>query len=278
MFFKLFFIATQLISSDFLLAQSAPASKPIRVISLSPALTEIVFSLGLQTKLVGVSEHSDFPEEAKKIQTVGPYAKPFLEKILLLKPDLILMQDEGSEDIKFKLEKLKLKFLVLKIHTLEDVGIAANNISVALNESDKGGLFKKTWMAELEKWRTQKRRSASRTPTAIVVQSDPPLVAGGHTFLNEALKLCQGENIFERKNGYFAMNQEILVTSKLKKLILAEHSASNQQSEKSTQAWMQRFFKLGLKNVTVTAINPDLVTRPGPRLLKGIGEICRAVE
>src|SRR4051812_49211910 len=75
----------------------APANK---VISLSPALTEMIYALGLGEKIAGVSEFSDYPAEARQKPSVGPYTKPIIEKIIALKPDLILLPIEGSEDVR----------------------------------------------------------------------------------------------------------------------------------------------------------------------------------
>src|SRR4051812_29302855 len=84
-----------------------------RVISLSPAITEIIFELKLNEFLVGTSEFSDYPDEAKNLPHVGPYSKPLLEKIISLRPDLVFIPTEGPEDIEIRLRKQNIPFVIL---------------------------------------------------------------------------------------------------------------------------------------------------------------------
>src|SRR2546428_9482822 len=93
---------------------------PRRIISLAPSVTEILFAVGLDAEVVGVTTFCDYPAQAKTRPKIGA-AIPNLEAILGLKPDLVVAGDNIRQDVLAKLEQLKTPGFVLSAKTLEDV-------------------------------------------------------------------------------------------------------------------------------------------------------------
>src|SRR5690606_29289418 len=102
-----------------LLAIHANAGE-IKIVSLNPALTEILFDLGLGKNIIGTSSFSNYPKEAKKIQTVGSYLKPSIEKIIRLKPTHILVFKEGDPTIEESFKRANLNYILFESRTLKD--------------------------------------------------------------------------------------------------------------------------------------------------------------
>lgn len=258
----------------FFLALTAQAqTPPMRVISLSPAITEILYELKLEKFLIATSDHSDYPKAALKLPSVGAYSKPQMEKILSLKPDLVFIPAEGSEENKIKLDKLKIKSFTIDIHKLKDIGQAAADMAEALGESAKGLEFKKNWEARLLKIKTPQNTKGS---FILAVQTEPFMAAGKNTFLDEALGLCGGENYYSKEKGYFRPSNESLFSPSLRAVLLVEHFDSEASQNEALQIWKKRIKKTNSEK-KIIPINPDLAARPGPRLIEGIKEICRAM-
>ena len=111
--------------------------RPERIVSLAPSSTEILFALGLGDKVVGVDDYSDYPAEATKIDKVGAYDKPSLEKIVALKPDLVLADSIHEEAVK-KLEELSIPVAVVSPKDLEGVLTSIRWIGIATGVTEIG--------------------------------------------------------------------------------------------------------------------------------------------
>ncbi len=107
-----------------------------RLIALSPAINEIIFALGAGDELVGNTQYSLYPKASQKLPKVGGYFSPSLEKILSLKPTLVIMQ-ENNHKLSLKLKRLGIKTKVIKIDTLTHIKSAINNIGTTLQKEEK---------------------------------------------------------------------------------------------------------------------------------------------
>lgn len=252
-------------------------AKPERAIALSPAITEIIFALGLEKNLVGVTDHSNFPEEAKQIPSVGPYSKPDPEKILLLNPTVVFLPVEGPAEIAERLRTLNIKTQVVEVKTLDQVGKAAETIAEALGNKRAGAQFRKKWNADVAA-AFGKQRKFNHIPVAVVIQSEPLMVAANRTFLNEVVTRCGARNIYDTQSGYPKVSMETLVSKKPQIILVVEHFDQPEEEKSRLVAWESKLSKLEMKNAVVKVIPPDVATRPGPRLLKGIEMICQIIK
>lgn len=239
-----------------------------RVISLSPAITEIIYELKLEKTLVGTVEFSDFPEEAKKIPRVGSYAKPSIEKILSFKPDVVFIPKEGVDQISYRMKQLKINYEVFEINKLSQVGLVAKKIAQILKNKEAGEAFAKNWDKKIEFY--SKSHTQKKAKSLIVLQTDPLIVAANNTFLNEMIELCGGINVYINLDGYPRIQQESFMSKKYGKVFLVEHFSE----ESAKGAALKRWAKTGAQ---IYLIPPDEATRPGPRLLIGIEKICHSM-
>ncbi len=107
-----------------------------RIIALSPAINEIIFTLGHGNKIVGNTTYCKFPKQSQDIAKVGGYFSPSVEKILNLKPDIVIMQ-ENNLDLSHKLEKIGIKTKVVKIDTIESIKNTISDLGEMLDNKTK---------------------------------------------------------------------------------------------------------------------------------------------
>ena len=111
-----------------------------RIVALSPAINEIIFTLGDGDKIVGNTDYCRYPIESNKIPKVGGYFSPFLEKIVVLKPDIVIMQ-ENNLAIADKLQKLGIQTLVVKIDTIDSIKKTIKVMGNLLGKKEKSTLI-----------------------------------------------------------------------------------------------------------------------------------------
>lgn len=250
----------------FLFSQGTLA-KPTRVISLSPAMTELIYALHFENLLVGVSDFSDYPQETKSLPSVGPYTKPNFEKIIELKPDLVFVPLEGPEDVKHRLDQLHFRYAVISMRKLKEIGEAAESISRLLEAPKEGQSFKTGWntkLAELFSHKIEKPRSIF-----VEIQKDPLIAAGSNTFLDEIVKGCGGTNVVKEKD-YPRLSLEFIASRPIDLVLLADYFRNSEERDATIKWWVNKLH--APKNII--PLDSDITARPGPRLLKGIKIIC----
>src|SRR3990167_4830695 len=144
-FFSLLMIFTIIPGCVFALDQPLLKQPAKRMVTFAPSLTELVFAAGAHKKLVGVSAYSDYPSAAKKIPVVADYTGPDLEKLVALKPDLVLAWSGGTSDqVISKIKTLHIPVCSVDIQKMEDVaqtikaiGFLACTQSIANKHADQ---------------------------------------------------------------------------------------------------------------------------------------------
>lgn len=111
-----------------------------RIVALSPAINEIIFALGEGDKIVGNTDYCRYPIESKKIQKVGGYFSPSLEKIVALKPDIVIMQ-ENNAAFDEKVRSLGIRTMVVKIDTIDSIKKAIADIAKLLHKEPQGAVI-----------------------------------------------------------------------------------------------------------------------------------------
>ncbi|MFM8312729.1 MAG: ABC transporter substrate-binding protein [Deltaproteobacteria bacterium] len=171
---------------------AGPATVPHRVITTSPALTEIVFEIGHGDTLVAASQYSDFPEAAKSLPRIGSLFLPSLEKVLSFKPTWVLIDKEATPPLfSQQLETLKLNTLEISIRSISDLFKEAQRIDHFV--------FQCSFSPDVEKMRNrffETLKSHQKHFTFIALAWDSPVYAvGTSTFLSDLLSQIGGKNL-----------------------------------------------------------------------------------
>ena len=236
-----------------------PAYSYDRVVSLSPAITEIIYYVGAGDKLIGVTVFCDHPEDVRKKIKVGGIVNPDLEKIYSLHPDLVIASNLTPEKVLKKLKSLGIKVRVLRFVSLEDVKNAIKVIGDLL--SGNGEEKKKEFEIALKHEAKKLSLCLDKKKLLVIISYQPLYVAGSKSFIGEAFSLS-GANVIPDVS-FGVVSNEFVVINKPDLVILSLKG----EKLKGAREFLKKF---SIKSVSVT---PDNLFHPGPRILIGLREV-----
>jgi len=245
------------------------AKHPKRIISLAPSITEMLFALGLNAEIVGVTEFCDFPPEALNKPKVG-YAQPNLETIVALQPDLILAPKSFLRaDILGKLEQLKIPTFMLEPTAVEDI---LSHIQLL------GRMVGKTPEANKETARIRKRiadlssrlEGLSRPTILYVINSEPFITVGPGSYIHHLIELAGGTNAAENANSPYPRLSMEEVLKQDPEYILFPVGKFEGIPQAEQDKWKRWTMISAVKQGQLFQIQADLLNRPGPRVIEGL--------
>ena len=252
------------------LTSAAPPAR--RVVSLAPNLTEIVFAVGAGDRLVGVSDFSDFPPEAKSIPRVGGFDAS-AEKIASLSPDLVLANgDTGSpKGAAAALQAAGIPVLAVPAGSLDQVLAAIRAIGARLGKAEEGSRV----AAALDARRAVvRRKSASRSPAAILlVWPEPPQAAGAGTFLDDVLTEAGARNLLADRPGWPVLSAEWLATAPIEVTVIPDSAANRPVYDRAFASG--QLSRGSVARSRVLRVDESVLTRPGPRVFDALEVLAR---
>lgn len=240
------------------------ASAYERIISTRPNVTEILFALGLGNKVVGVTSFCRYPEAAQKIEKIGAYQNRSFEKILSLRPDLVvLVPDATTPKLETFLERAGIPLLIVPADSLADIYSSIRMIAKANLVENAGEALIQKIQTDLQK-QHEAIASLPRKKTIMILQRRPLIAAGPSTFLGELLTLAGGDNVVTSKLPYPQLSQEFVLGRKIDTLIDIDAEALGDEEK---IFWTRSF----------TSLSPDLFV-PGPRVGEALAALIKALH
>lgn len=251
---------------------------PQRVVSLAPSITEIVYALGQEDKLVGATLYSDYPEPALEIPRVGSYVRLDLEKIVSLKPDLCLaIKDGNPEHTIERIEKLGIPIYVIDPRNLNEIMLAINELGALLKSEKQAAVLIQDIRERLNHIQEKISRAAAIPRVFIQITAAPITTAGKDTFINELINLAGGSNLAADKAGYHRYSWEDVLRLEPDVVIIAT-MAEGQSPEYLKSLWKNWSILPAVKNKRVHVIEAAIINRPTPRLLDGLEQIVEYIN
>ncbi len=244
---------------------------PQKLVVLSPALFEIIFSLGEGKRIIGATEYSDYPRQAKPIPRVGSYASPSIEKIVELKPEAVLLADEGVDTVTESLARAGIKTRIYKMKTLRDFETVVTQLGKELSVEKKADAVLTNWKNDWKKLESEK----SQHRVLIQVDHDPIFVAGDKTFLSEIIDRCGSSNDMSSLNGYKQPTLERLAQTKADTILVTAQIKAKDLKENILAFWEKQ--PLNSKPRILFA-DPDQLSRLAPRLPLAALKICKDLK
>ncbi|KPL23707.1 MAG: hypothetical protein AMJ75_05525 [Phycisphaerae bacterium SM1_79] len=255
--------------------------KPIRIVSLAPNLTEILFALGLEEQIVAVSNDSDYPLEAAEKKKIGTFWQPSTEAIIACKPDLVVtLWFEQQKAVANSLERLGYQILTLKIETIGELLTAIQEIGIFTKCQSQAVQLLNELTGELNDMQLR-LGSAKKVKVLWIVQAEPLRVAGRNTFINELIELAGGENaIGDTLQQYPPIGTEEILACGAEVIIQSAMGTGNMaEQQKAAEVFWSRWENLpAVKKNRIHVVEPDTVTRLGPRLYQGVELIARCLH
>ena len=257
------------------------SSEPQSIISLAPSNTEILFALGLGDKVIAVSTYCNYPLEVQNKAKIGGFSTVNIEKVVDLRPDLVLAACGVQKAVVKELERLGLTVIALDAKSIEDVLENIGLVGKAAGQLETA----RELTANLE----QRIRAVTDKITDLPdhqrprvfyeVQYEPLMTSGPGTFINDLIHLAGGVNIAsDAAAKYPVYNLEILIERNPELIIISVgHGsiAASVEAAKSRERWQ---IIDAVKNNRVYGVNADLVSRPAPRIVDGLEEIARFIH
>lgn len=253
------------------------AFPPQRIISLAPSVTETLFALGLGDKLIGVTAYCDFPEAAKAKEKVGDTLNPNPERLIALKPDLVVITTSSQlEKLVRQLGELKIPVYVTDPRSVSGVLTSIRKLGEATGttaEADKIIAQMQTQIADVE----IRTKPLSKPRVLYVLQTAPLITAGRNTFINDLMRLAGGESITgDEPADYPQLSRETAI-ARAPEVIVAPASHG---TELVRETDLRRDFAAtpAIKANRIVWVNPDLVDRPGPRIVDGLKQLANGLH
>lgn len=250
-----------------------------RIVSLAPNLTEIVFSLGMGGHLVGVTDHCNYPPAAKTKPRLGGLKTISLEAVLSKNPDIVLATKDGNElALIEEMDRLHLKVLTYQPYNLAGVLETILSISRELGVEDRGRELVKELQAK-EGFVKKSLAGAKPVSAVLAYQSQPLILSGPGTFADDMIANAGGINL-ARDAGvqYPRYSMESLVEKSPQVIIDVSMGNFSGADSQAKEFWSQWPDISAVKNKRVAVMDPDLITRPGPRLFEGLIDLAKILH
>ena len=256
---------------------------PQRIISIIPALTEILFAIGAGPRVVAVGSFDDYPPEVKKLERVGALVDPNLERILALKPDLVTVY--GSQtDLQRQLERAGVPTFLYRHARLADVSATILELGKHVGQPQEAEALTKAIEQHLD--RIQQRVAGRPRPRTLLVFGREALAlrgvyaSGGFGFLHDMLTAAGGDNIFAdvQRESVQATSELILARRPDVVIELRVGDTTPDQRQKEIEVWNRLSSVPAVQAKRVFFLTDARTVVPGPRVAEGTELIARALH
>ncbi|MGB8707913.1 MAG: cobalamin-binding protein [Dehalococcoidia bacterium] len=254
---------------------------PQRIVSLAPSNTEILFALGLGDKIVGDTEYCNYPEAAKTKPKVGGFSTVDIEKVVSLRPDLVLATQIHSKTIIPALEKLGLTVVALTPSSLTGVLDSITLVGKITGQSKEASELIKDLSTRIKAIadKTQKLPPAQRPRVFYVTWHDPLWTAGTGTLSNDVISQAGGQNIASDISGDKTIDLETVINRDPEIIIVSVGMGAGEDLP-----WQYIKSESRLKNTRALLngrlykIDGDLIHRPGPRIVEALEQMAQFIH
>jgi len=257
---------------------SLPAS---RIVSLAPSVTEILYAIGAEESIAGVSKHCDYPIAAKLKTKAGDFNSPDLEKVRELSPDLVLFAEYVRADDLKALEQMGVDSFVLPASTIGDITETTRRLGEITGRVEQARTLADELEGKIESIREEFGALPTEKRPDIYVEVDGPArlyAVGPGSFMDEVVRLAGGKNVFAaRKEAYFAVDPGEVVRAD-PEVILIDHPFQYKVGVSKRSGWEKIAAVRNGRVYDGTDFDIILFNRPGPRIVQSLEEISRLLH
>ena len=246
---------------------------PDRVVSLAPNVTEILFSLGVREKIAGATVYCDHPEEARNLPRMGDFSHPSLEKIARAAPDLVILTSLEQEGMIADLENLGLACFVIYPADLDALMARIATLGAIMGQSRSVEELLDSMKSRLAAVaRGYAHIPVGHRPSVFCeVTANPLMTVSDESFVSSVIEAAGGRNVMEGLPRSYCRISPEKVIEKNPDVILAVHRGVTIDELTGRIGW-DTIAAVKEKRV-ITDIDPDLLVRPGPRIVEGIAAL-----
>jgi iron complex transport system substrate-binding protein len=249
--------------------------EPKRIISVAPSITEIIYALGKGEELVGRTDYDDYPEQVKGVVSVGSLTDPNVEKIIELKPDVVIASTHFKEDVAKKLEGLGIKIVVLyNANDFNGAYDSINTLGQIVNAQDSAKKLVDSMKKKIEEVKGKvKGKETPKTYYVVGFGKNGDYTATGGTFIAQMIEMSGGNNIAKDASGW-KYSLEKIIENDPEYIVISKNFGMKDQFI-ATAGYKELS---AVKNNKVIEIDDNLLNRQGPRLAEGVEALAKILH
>ncbi|MDI6601589.1 MAG: ABC transporter substrate-binding protein [Thermoanaerobacteraceae bacterium] len=260
--------------TDFMGRQITIEKEPQRIVTLAPSNTEILYELGLDDKIVGVSEYDDFPPQVNEKPKLGGFSTPNIEAVIDVEPDIVIVGSSFGEENAKKLEEAGIPVIVTAPESFEDIYTSYEMIGRITGAGEKANEIVQNIKDGVSE--VQKKIEGKEKPKVyfVVSMGQSNYTAGKGTFIDAVINIAGGENVASDVEGWKDYSLEKLVEHDPDIIVASKHAGevdklADSPGYKETKA---------AKNGKIFIIDDNIIVRPTSRILEGINEMAKIIH
>jgi iron complex transport system substrate-binding protein len=250
------------------------SSTPQRIVSLAPGLTEILYALGLDDKIAGVTSYCNWPAQARQKPRIGGFTNPSIEKIVSLKPDLIIVTADGNrKDIIQKLERLGLPVYVTNPSNTAGILRSILHIGEITNRKNEAGQLVEKLQKRLNNIASQVRNK-SKPKVFFQIGLEPVITVGRGTLINETIERAGGMNVASLNTARYPRYSAEGIMQASPEIVLFAPMIHDKEFTAVKKFWQEFKGVPAVKNNKIYPVNTDLISRASPRIVDAIEKMA----
>lgn len=260
-------------------------SPPGRVITLAPNLTEFVYAVGAGSALVGTMDTSNYPDEARRVERIGNYQRLDVERILALKPDVVLVWHHGNQGRELgQLEAAGVKLFYIEPRRIDDVAATLERVGALLGRTKQGIEHAAAYRQAVAELR---RRYAGAPSVSVFFQvwNQPLMTLNGQHLTSDLMDICGGRNVFASLQALAPqVSVEAVVEANPEVFFTAREFDDGKAPWRRTpdgeafKSWRGFTRLVAVRHGWMFTVSGDLVTRQGPRAIEGAKAFCAMLD
>jgi len=248
-----------------------PAS-PMRIVSLAPHATELLFASGAGRKVVAVDRDSDYPPAVRSLPRVAAYPQPDIEQLLALAPDLVVIWGaSASRALVARLEQLGLAVFVSEPRTLDEIGSTLARFAQLSDDPEVALGAARAFRARLAQIRA---RYVQRPVVRVFVQiwTSPLIGTGEHEVIADAVRSCGARSVLsDTVIAAPRVDPEAVIAARPAMVLATD-------GERGERFWRERGLLAPRGPARFAAFDASTMERPGPRVLDALEQMCAAID
>ncbi len=247
--------------------------KTLKVATLCPSITEIIYAIGAENSLVANSRYCRFPPDAENKPKIGGMFDADYEKILILKPDLLILPNLNNDALLKKLQTLKFKCFLLHKESLYNIPKDIILLGELLGKESQAKILSEKITDFIE----AQKKSSYKIKKSLVMFGK--MSAGKTSYVGQALEACGLENISQSRNAWPVLSREFIIAANPEILIIEKKSDDDEDKiiaeYNADSVWKNT---AAVKNKRIYFLDSDLVSIPGPRILQVMQKISEIAK
>lgn len=255
---------------------------PQRIVSLAPSNTEILFALGLDDRIIGVTDYCNYPDAAKNKTRVAGYSTPDLEKLVSLQPDLVVTTSIHEKTVLPALERLGITVYITEAATLDAILSNISNLGKITGKTANSSRVLDAMNSKINNIveKTKTLSPAQRLRVLYVNWQSPIRTVGGGNYINDVIFKAGGINVYEADFEKFgAVSLESVVIKNPQVIFVSGMGTTGEVVYKAIKDEIRlHTVDAALNNRIFRISDANLIERPGPRIIEGLTEVASMIH